>query len=211
MGDNYGTVTNCYSNGTVSGDRYVGGLVGYNYGTVTNCYSSATVSGYYYYVGGLVGTNSYGRWTNSYGSVSNCYSSGTVSGDQYVGGLVGSNDYGCSITNCYSTGTVSGDGNIGGLVGFGSDSWILYSVWDIETSGLSKSDGGVGLTTDQMMDPNILGLFGFTNNPNWVLDAGNDYMRLAWEDTPGQIIGEPVIDWMEGSGIEENPYKIGTA
>ena len=52
----YGTITNCYSTGSVSGNKWVGGLVGVNnyYGTITNCYSTGSVSGKYN-VGGLVG------------------------------------------------------------------------------------------------------------------------------------------------------------
>jgi hypothetical protein len=50
----------------------------------------------------------------------------------------------------------------------------------METSGLLGSAGGVGLTTAEMMDPYMLGLNGFANDPNWVLDAGRDYPRLVW-------------------------------
>ncbi len=45
------------------------------------------------------------------------------------------------------------------------------------------------------------------NQPNWVLDAGRDYPRLAWEGTPGDIIPEPIIDWMEGQGTDQEPYN----
>jgi hypothetical protein len=56
--DDYGTVSNCYSTGSVSGIGIVGGLVGYNCpgGTVTNCYSTGSVSGAFG-VGGFVGLN----------------------------------------------------------------------------------------------------------------------------------------------------------
>jgi len=91
---------------------------------------------------------------------------------------------------------------------FGS---VLYSIWDIETSGLSKSAGGLGLTTSEMLDPYMLGLNGFANDPNWVLNAGHDYPRLAWEGTPGDIIPEPRIEGMEGGGTAEAPYRIDTA
>ncbi|MBN2588593.1 MAG: hypothetical protein JXA96_01930, partial [Sedimentisphaerales bacterium] len=156
VGYNYGTVTNCYSTGTVSGDDYIGGLVGYNYGTVINCYSSGTVSGNKE-VGGLVGeskdgiiTNCYSTGTVSgywdvgglvglnYGDVTNCYSSCTVHGNGCVGGLLGQNPYG-NITYCYSTGTASGDDNIGGLVGYKGSETIsnCYSIGTVS--------GGVGI------------------------------------------------------------------
>ena len=60
---------------------------------------------------------------------------------------------------------------------------------------LTVSGAGVGLTTTEMMDPYMLGLNGFANDPNWVLDAGRDYPRLAWEGTVGQSI--PVVDLRE--------------
>ncbi|MCK5773800.1 MAG: peptidase A26, partial [Thermoplasmata archaeon] len=67
----------------VTGDRHVGGLVGYNDGTVSNCSAKGNVTGDWY-VGGLVGQNS--------GTVFNCSTTGNVSGDDdIVGGLVGYN------------------------------------------------------------------------------------------------------------------------
>ena len=113
MGVNWGggTISNCYSTGDISCGDIVGGLVGTNCGSVSNCYSTGDVNGDLY-VGGLVGENE--------GSVSNCYSTGDVSGTyDYVGGLVGEN-YGGIISNCYSTGSVSGFRNVGGLVGLNS-------------------------------------------------------------------------------------------
>jgi len=208
VGSNYyGNITMNYSTGTVTGEGTCGGLIGYNYkGSVTSCYSSCAVthsgsrrSG----TGGLIGHHDRGIITAS-------YSTGTVTGEHHVGGLVGWNESNASITASYSTGSVS-DG--GGLVGFNEDlSLTSSSFWDIETSGQMGSDGGFGLTTIEMMDPEMLGLHGLlTNDPNWVLDAGRDYPRLAWEGTAGQIIPEPVIDWLDGQGTEEEPYRIDTA
>ncbi len=61
------------------------------------------------------------------------------------------------------------------------------------------------------MDPYMFALNGWANDPNWILDVGRDYPRLAWEGTPGQIIPEPVIDWLDGQGTEQEPYRIDTA
>ena len=61
-----GSVSNCYSGGSVTGSSAVGGLVGeIHTGTLSNSYSSGSVSGNCA-VGGLVG------WYNS-GDVRNCY------------------------------------------------------------------------------------------------------------------------------------------
>ncbi|MFH1717241.1 MAG: rhodanese-like domain-containing protein [Planctomycetota bacterium] len=186
--------------------NYIGGLVGSNWGTVTRCYSTGTVNSTCQIsgsggVGGLAGSNG--------STVAQCYSTAAISGKHYVGGLVGYN-YGL-VVQCYSIGAVSGtEWCVGGLVGLNEDD-VLRSVWDMKTSGLSVSAGGVGLTTAEMMNPYMLGLNGFGNDPNWVLDPGWDYPRLAWERTPGGIIPEPNIDWLEGQGTPEKPYRIDTA
>jgi len=232
LGNNSGNVLNCYSTGTVSGNGDVGGLVGTNKrGSMLNCcYSAGSASGDGDDVGGLLGNN-YGNVLNCYsagsasgdrdvggllgynsdnGNVLNCYSTGSASGDHGVGGLVGWNNNG-EVTSCYSAGTVNGGNYLGGLVGMGDYGLVNNSVWDVETSGLMNSSGGAGLTTAEMMDPGMLGLNGLGGDPNWVLDSGRDYPRLAWEERPGLIISQPVIDWLDGTGTPEDPFQIENA
>ena len=55
-GVNYGTVTGCSFNGSISGLNSVGGLVGENYGTVRDCTVSGQVDGKRF-TGGVVGYN----------------------------------------------------------------------------------------------------------------------------------------------------------
>ncbi len=157
-----GSVTNCYSTGTVTGDRDVGGLVGWNYegGTVTNCYSTSTVTGEFQ-VGGLVGENSDGNITMSYstgtvtgeiqvgglagmnyeGDITDSYSTGMVSGIHGVGGLVANNQG--LINTSFSTGTVTGDEGVGGLVGF-NNARIFTSYSTGEVTGETEVGGLVG-------------------------------------------------------------------
>jgi hypothetical protein len=78
----YGTVSNCYATGTVSGypaSLCMGGLVGDNDGTIFNSYAKGSVSGTQR-VGGLAGAHR--------GEICQCYSTGGVSGTAEVGGLV---------------------------------------------------------------------------------------------------------------------------
>jgi len=227
-----GTVNECYSAGPVSGEGSVGGVVGFSRDAdVTQCHSTGAVSGTGDEVGGLVGCSWHGHVTRCYSTgavagdesvgglvgyshstVVQCYSTGAVNGTDRIGGLVGSN--GGTVSNCYSTGVVRVPGaDIGGLVGWKAG-WVLTSVWDMETSSLVGSLGGwggVGLTTVEMMDAYMLGLNGFANDPNWVLDAGRDYPRLAWEGTRGAVIPEPDVDWLEGRGTAEDPYHLEAA
>jgi hypothetical protein len=159
VGGNGGTLTQCYSTGTVSGTKDVGGLVGGNSGTMTDCYSTGVVSGSGWPIGGLVGENR--------GDLIKCYSAGIVNGNDHVGGLVG---YYFSasplpwpvLTNCF---------------------------WDIETSKRTWSFGGTGKTTAEMqMAATFLNagwdFVGETANGTediwWILE-GKDYPRLWWE------------------------------
>ena len=108
-GDIYsgGIITNCYNTGSISGQADVGGVSGDNYGTLTNCYNTGSISGQEQ-VGGVSGYN--------YRTITNCYNTGSVGGtDNYVGGVSGDN-YG-TITNCYNTGSISGQADVGGVSG----------------------------------------------------------------------------------------------
>jgi hypothetical protein len=168
IGDNYGTLSTCYSTGNVTGDGAVGGLVGSNSGTMSNTCSAGNVTAYIS-VGGLVGTN-YGTVSRSYstgsvmgdhnvgglagavvhgGTVSDSYSTSSVEGIQWVGGLVGTN-LESDVIRCYSTGSVTGNTDVGGLVGYDDGGAVTNSFWDIETSEQAISAGGTGKTTAEM-------------------------------------------------------------
>jgi hypothetical protein len=178
----YGNITMSYSTGAVTGDWLVGGLVGNNGGKIIKCYSVVMVNGVGR-VGGLVGGN--GGGTTS-GSITACYSTGSVIGDRFVGGLVGVNSYGGDggdITNCYSTGVVIGNEDVGGLVGRNNSlGRITSSFWDIETSGPTGSDGGVGLTTAEMQMQSTFTNAGWDFENTWMICEGKDYPRLQWEN-----------------------------
>jgi hypothetical protein len=113
-----GTITSCYTTGSVIGTSAIGGLVGRNFrGTITSCYATGTVNSTSPVgapsVGGLVGYNN--------NTITSCYATNSVSGFQYIGGLVGFNDDYGTITSCYATGSASSTSSIGaptgGLVG----------------------------------------------------------------------------------------------
>ena len=179
VGTNYGTITNSYSTGSVSGVYgYGGGLVGENDGTITNSYSAGSVSGGECYGGGLAGVN--------VGTINNSYSTGTVTGCLDVGGLVGHNSG--TITNSYSTGSVSGNcGNcyVGGLVGYNPGGTITNSYWDIETSGQSSSAGGEGKTTAEMKQQATFVDWDFLNI--WDIIEEVTYPYLRWQGLPVSV------------------------
>jgi hypothetical protein len=191
VGHNDGCIITSYSTGAVTGNESVGGLVGANHSSLTSSYSTGTVSGNTK-VGGLVG--SLGGF-GSYGILANCYSTSAVTGDWDVGGLVGY-IFG-SITTSYSTGAVTGNESVGGLVGRGFPaSSITSSFWDIETSGLAGSHGGIGLTTAEMQTATTFLRAGWdfvdeTENGTddlWGICEGTNYPKLVWQISPADFV-----------------------
>lgn len=175
VGENEGTITNCYSSGDViataiatgtnSAITNAGGLVGENNeGTITNCYSSSNVTGTatatnnaQAKVGGLAGGN------YSSGIITNCYSNGDVTATAtgtfaatYAGGLVGDNLW-STIDNCYSTSSVTAVdytvANVGGLVGNNSYYGTIQNCY---------STGDVAVEDD--IRANVGGLVGYNDN-----------------------------------------------
>lgn len=210
-----GTIINSYSTGTVGGYMYVGGLVGYNGASVANSYSTGTVNGDRY-IGGLVGSNDLdARIANSYSTSTvsgfGSYSTGTVSGSRVIGGLVGYNSG--RISNCFSSGTISGMGSLGGLVGSGTSNpkYVYNSFWDMETSGLTTSKCGIGLTTAQMKDINTYLSAGWD-----LVDETSNGTCQIWQSEPNAY---PVLSTVagilatepNGLGTADSPYVISSA
>jgi hypothetical protein len=169
-GENYGTISNCFSTGNLEGKAYflgglaggndgnisdscsagtitgsndsglLGGLVGENYGTISNCFSTGNLEGKVYFIGGLVGGND--------GSISNSYSTGAITGwddSSSLGGLVGDN-YG-TVSNCSSTGAVTAGQYSYYLGGLAGDNYGIisncFSTGDVAGSNESELLGGL--------------------------------------------------------------------
>lgn len=223
-GSNGGAISNSYSTGTVMGDFFVGGLVGWNDidGIIANSRSTNSVSGSGSGVGGLVGTNedtiSNSYWIGSVsgssnnvgglagrnrGTISNSYSTGSVTGaGNNVGGLTGNNID--MIGNSYSTCSVSGSGtDIGGFVGRASvNSEVTNSFWDID---LCWENNGIGMPLPTV-DMQIMKTFtdaGWdfagesTNGTNdiWAICDGADYPRHTWQFIIGDFDGDEDTDF----------------
>lgn len=164
-----GSINNAYVIGSVNGSSYVGGLVGYNnVGTISNSYASSSVVGSNY-VGGLAGIN-------DYGSIANSYATGSVSGNSFIGGLMGANTHG-TVSNSYATGSVAGTGNYaGGLVG--------YNVGMVGNSYATGSvDGGRyvgGLAGDNDMYGGSISNSYATGRVTWTVGFGGGLVGLGW-------------------------------
>ncbi len=236
VGYNNGTIAGSRATGSVtsSSGSSIGGLVGAmgefgcfvtsERGLIVNCCATGNVSSGAgsWWLGGLVGSS-------TEGTIANCYATGPVAageGSFLLGGLVGENGapggYAAepglhmgTIVNCYATGsvTVGGSPGGGGLVGRNFDGTVLNSFWDAETSGLDSSDGGTGLTTDQMRDVRTFVEAGW----DWVDEGANGTADLWSLPEDG---GYPELTLLfegyeprelEGAGTPDDPYKIVTA
>ncbi len=174
-----------------SSGNYVGGLAGGNAGLIVNSCSTGSVSGDEW-IGGLVGYNHLEAWSPS--TIANCYADVKVLGNEAIGGLVGENnvwggqEFGI-IMNCYASGSVLGASEVGGLVGYWRTHDARGSFWDVETSGLAASADGIGLTTAQMQSASTFLEAGWDfvderengTEDIWWIDEGQDYPRLWWE------------------------------
>ncbi len=186
VGFNSGSITNSYNSGSVTGTQWIGGLVGYHNqtGSITNSYNSGSISGNVT-VGGLVGHGYDGTITNS-------YNSGNVSGSSRVGGLAGA--ISGSITNSYNSGSVTGPENVGGLVGYGFNPSTItnsYNSGSVTGSGGSSKVGGLVGSSASIV----------TNSYNIGSIMGDDQV--------GGLVGNNIF-FDGASGKIENSYNSGS-
>jgi len=110
-GVNYGTVSNCRIEGTVtalSDSNLVGGTVAYNGGLVENSCNKAIV---------WADRTTGGIAARNMAKIIGCYNTGTVFSDDFeCGGIAGDNYFGAEISDCYNVGRVYED-TAGGIAG----------------------------------------------------------------------------------------------
>ena len=189
------------TNADVTGEHFIGILVGASYGAIVACYTTGSVtstiaSNNINDTGGMVGL-----LRNAGASIHSSYSTASVSATDYAGGLVG-RAIDSAITNSYSTGRVtrtSGAGTyIGGLIGYGNGNTITATYYDTDTSGCvtggstgcTTSSGGTAQTTSALQGPtaytgiysawnaNLDGVAG--DDAPWAFGASSDYPTLVY-------------------------------
>ncbi len=141
------TFTNCYSEATVTGTQYVGGIIGYAGNATkvyTNCYNAGTVTATSTYVGGVVGQFDN---TNQYSSkLVNCYNIGTVQNTSanYAGGVVGGVNSYASLEGCYNAGTVTGKSYVGGVCAYMNTGSTVDGCYNAEAGTVYGSGSDIG-------------------------------------------------------------------
>ncbi|HEX8988970.1 MAG TPA: filamentous hemagglutinin N-terminal domain-containing protein [Rhodocyclaceae bacterium] len=166
------------TNATVSGGRYVGGLIGQTSNatnSISNSYVTGAITGTSY-TGGLVGLAN--------GTITNSYASGTVStsGGSYFGGLAGRNY--ATITNSYADVAVAGGGSyLGGVAGWNVGTIASSTFWNSSLTAAGIAGGTVTgptpLTSAQMKSWDNF------NNAGWsIANAGGS--SAVWRIYEGQ-------------------------
>jgi The GLUG motif len=221
-GKGYGTVTNSYSSGSVTGEILVGGLVGYNRGIVSSSNSSANVAGEGD-IGGLVGWNR--------GAVYGCHSTSSVTGpidSSRVGGLVGENDLAGSINHSYSNGSVSGSSMVGGLVG--QNTATVGNSYSSGSVTASAYVGGLvghnaGTVSDSYSTSSVTGSIIFGGLVGWNSDGTVTNSYYNYDEvlingqkiiTIGALFNEDFEQWVADNGVldisqslsQENGYYL---
>ncbi len=178
-----GEIINSYSNGDVTGNRNVGGLVGINNADISQSFSNGNSKGNQNNsdtIGALIGEN----FEN--GIVKNSFSTGEAVGKSKIGGLVGVNRDQAMIITSFSTGFVNGDIDFAGFAGVNS-AIIENSYWDLEGSkknnatGRGSSDGVEGLISSQMQGTQAKeNMTGFDWENIWKTSEG--YPILRWQN-----------------------------
>ncbi|MEN6428557.1 MAG: hypothetical protein ABFE13_24680 [Phycisphaerales bacterium] len=177
-----GNVYTSRSSGSVTGVRYVGGLIGQvGGGIIGRSYSKATVVGSES-VGGLLGSV-----LKEAGIVESCYATGPVKGSLYVGGLVGQLVAG-GIWRSYSMGAVTAEQSAGGLVGYRRALASDYaSFWDVETSKQTTSVCGAGKTTAEMKTFTTYWDANWDFAATWAMCDGISYPIFLWQLPVGDL------------------------
>ncbi len=151
------TIKNSYVQGSISGQQYVGGLIGtVASSAITAVYTTGSVNGTSL-TGGLIGA---GFAT----IINNSYSNAQVTGVEAAGGLIGGfsgSGPRAELHNSYATGLVSGTNGTGGLIGLAQTSVISNSYWATDSTmqgtaigeNTSSLDGVAGVTQTELKCP----------------------------------------------------------
>ena len=125
VGYNYGTVTGCINEASVSGSTYSAGIAANNRGTVELCGNTGTIHAWA--VSGGIVARSMSNGPAQAAVVKNCWNTGSISSeDNTAGGIAGENSALVStyafaeVRDCWSIGSVSAPEAAGGVTG---DNW----------------------------------------------------------------------------------------
>ena len=171
----------CVNYGTISAQRYVGGITGVNWGKTLNCYNAGIIQCTLEQdsVGGISGIQ---NPPESTASVENCYNIGKIEYTPNVGfyGEIIASLVSGTISNCYY---LEGQNDLKG-------------IYNKDITGQAEAKTGTFMKSSEFV--NLLG------NSNWKLVAGanNGYPILSWQNGTPITVNNYDIYW---NGVLSNP------
>ncbi len=204
--DDRGTITNSFSSGAITGRNESGGFIGQAVFTnINKSYSESGVSAPNgHYVGGFIG------FANR-ATISNSYATGSVTSNyNHIAGFAG-RTYAGSVSNSYSSGKVTGvNSSARGFISHRYITSVTNSYWDTESSTITYSNGGTGLTTSEMKQQ--LSFSGWNFSTIWAIDELSSY-PYQQSNKPDSLPGYKKFKEIFGGGvgIQSNPFKVATA
>ena len=223
------TISLSYATGSVTGTgERIGGLVGHGDPVISGSFATGNVSGDKY-VGGLVGA--IGSGGSFAASIQSSYATGEVSGNHSVGGLIGlggcCGQWFTTVSGSYALGTVSGSLQVGGFVGDGngqSHTAASNSYWNTDTIFKGVGDDTdvkvTGKTTAELKAPTSRsGIYAEWDTDRWDFGTSSQYPALKADmDGDGQATayefgrqGRTPPLGVSVSSSSTAPVRIGTA
>ncbi len=188
--------------GSVSGNDYVGCVVGYNDGgKISHCYNMAEITKANQYVGGIAGYNA--------GTIEYAYNVGLLLElDKYGGGITGYNAAAGTVQNVYSAAD-AWKGKVNGALVGKNEGTFANAYWDNQMSSTVNGDGAtlsntvVSKPTSEMPD-----IFA-SDATNWVTTAGL-YPQLKGLDGTNAAYASvaPVLLIQKADGRWENAHAV---
>ncbi len=178
-----GQIKDLTVNGTVKGNNYTGGIVGFLNGRVENCNNYCVVTlkiSTAQNVGGIAGIQNNGK-------IRGCKNFSSITGYAYTGGICGQALGAEDMDDCSNKGSVSGTSYVGGIVGYSAGAPISYC------KNISASVSG------QLY---VGGIIGQETGPEGILYCSNTGVITATSNYSGGIAGKGTLI--------ENSYNTGT-
>lgn len=173
-----GWIEYCYNEAYVSGDSYVGGIVGYSTKKVYNSYNTGKVAATQY-AGGIAGLG--------YGA-NNCYSMGSISANNYVGAVMGATSTTCS--KCYYLTGSAINGNRIAQNGIGN------STYGAGTADVAGATTGCSSDNLKIQDTFV----GFNFETIWKMSSASHYPILRGINSSLSEITNENAKWTVASG-----------
>ena len=164
----------CCSFNTVTGENFVGGIVGDNMADIKNTFNVGSVTATKNYAGGIAG-----RLSGC--TLSDCYNTGDISGESMVGGITGVLDSSASVQYTYTIGKVTGaKETTNAVVGYLANGTITQCYYDrnkvTDINGNAVTDQrATALRTTQMTGGAALDKMSGLDDFVWTATEDSDY------------------------------------